>query len=43
MEAEKSAEATVADLGGEGLNQSTVTGNGIAWAVRGRKETLKVR
>ena len=43
MEAEKSAKAIVADLGGEGLNQSTVTGNGIAWATGGRKETMKVR
>ena len=40
---EKSAEAIVADLGGEGRNQSTVTGDGIAWVERGRKETLKVR
>ena len=32
--AEKSAEAIVADLGREGLNQPTVTGNGIAWAIR---------
>ena len=40
---EKSAEAIVADLGGEGRNQSTSAGNGIAWAEREGKETSKAR
>ena len=41
--AEKSAEAIVADLGGEGPNQSTDAGNGIAWAGREGKETSMAR
>ena len=41
--AEKSAEDIVADLGGEGPNQSTDAGNGIAWAGREGKETPKAR
>ena len=40
---EKSAEAIVADLGGEGRNQSTSAGNGIAWAEREGKETLTAK
>ena len=40
---EKSAEAIVADLGGEGRNQSTSAGNEIAWAEREGKETSKAR